>query len=419
MKITYLIIVLIIAALSLSFALPWSASVFQTNKLQLTWESGEDVVAYELEVMTKPYQPNDSVPAEDIVYHTTDIFTPGIELDLNQLTLQPIDKAYYRVRPLDLNKQPLSNFSEPMPLSSGQLHPTKPQPTALFHTNRPAPLYPTYSWIPVLGAEHYIVEVTNGPPENPNGIRPSINRVRSYSMDKGFDCYDTHAYVEKGTYYWRVIALNRYYLPIGTYSDAIPFHVSVKHYRWAVFGDSITHGGGAVSNPPSDIRFDYSSYIPYEVKNLGRSGDSVESMVERFDSDVLPFQPKYLFILGSANSIRGGTKAEDVIEQFQKLINKCEQNGITPIFLTIPPINPDRIERVLNKPSAEDWQNQTALVNTFLKKQPYVIDINPLLSDDKGFLPTKYSQDGVHPDISGKKVIAEAVINFLRTFDGS
>lgn len=417
MKVNKFIILLIIVTLLLSFTLTSNAFLVQTNKIHLAWKNSEDVVAYEMEVMTKPYKPNDSVPAKDVVYHTVDIFTPGIELDLNQLTIQPIDKIYYRVRPLDLNRKPLAIFSEPMPLSSGQLNPTKPQPTALFNTNRPVPLYPTYAWIPVLGAKHYVVEVTKGAPENPNGMIPSIKRVRSYTVDEGFDCYDTHAYVEEGTYYWRVMALNSYYYPIGTYSDAIPFHVSVKHYTWAVFGDSITHGGGAVSNPPSDIRFDYSSYIPYEIKNLGKSGDSVESLVERFNSDVLPFHPKYLFILESGNSIRDGTKAEDVIEQFQRLLNKCEKNDITPIFLTIPPINPDRIEQVFHRPSANDWQNQTDIVNTFLKKQQYVIDVNPLLSDNRGFLPTMYSQDGLHPDISGKKVMADAVIRFLHSVD--
>lgn len=423
MKVDKFIILLIIAILLLSFTLPLNSSLpastdlVQTSKIFLAWKNSEDVVAYEMEVMTKPYKPNDLVPAEDVVYHTVDIFTPGIELDLNQLNNQHVDKTYYRVRPLDLNRKPLAFFSEPILLASGQLNPTKPQPTALFNTNRPVPLYPTYSWIPVLGAKHYIVEVTKGAPENPNGISPSIQQVRSYTVDEGFDCYDTHAYVEEGTYYWRVIALDSSYSPIGTYSDAIPFHVSVKHYTWAVFGDSITHGGGAVSNPPSDIRFDYSSYIPYEIKNLGRSGDSVELLVERFNNDVLPFQPKYLFILESGNSIRDGMKADDVIKQFQRLIKKCETNDITPIFLTIPPINPDRIEQVFHKPSANDWQNQTDIVNTFLKKQQYVIDINPALSDNSGLLPTMYSQDGLHPDISGKKLMADAVNRFLLTFD--
>lgn len=426
MKVNKFTILVIILTMLLSFTLLSNFSstsktvtlpLAKGNKIHLAWESGEDVVAYEMDIMTKPYKPNDVVPVEDILYHTVDIFTPGIELDLDQLAIPHLEQTYYRVRPLDLDRKPIGNFSEPMPLTSGQLNPAKPQPTALFNTNRPAPLYPTYSWIPVLGASHYLVEITKGAPENPNGWAPSAKQVRSYTLDGGFDYYDSHAYVEEGTYYWRVIALDSSHSPIGTYSDAIPFQVSVKQYTWAVFGDSITHGGGAVSNPPSDSRFDYSSYLPYEVKNLGRSGDSVESLVERFDSDVLPFQPTYLFILGGGNSIRDGKKAVDVIGEFQKLINKCDKNHITPIFLTIPPINPDRIERVFHKPSVDDWQSQIDMVNTFLKKQSYVIDVNPLLRDDRGFLAVSYSQDGLHPDISGKKVIADAVLKFLHTFN--
>jgi lysophospholipase L1-like esterase len=416
-KIFSSITLLLILSVTLHSAIPSSAAVAPVKKLYLSWKNSEDAVAYEMEIMTKPYQPNESGPSQDIIYHTVYIFNPGVELDLTPFTIQQLDKTYFRVRPLDLDKNPLADFSEPLALSKGKLHPSKPQPTALFPANHPAPLYPTYSWIPVLGAEHYIVEITKGAPENPNGISPSTKQVRSYTIDAGFDCYDTHAYIEEDIYYWRVLALNKYYYPIGTYSDAIPFHVSLKPYTWAVFGDSITHGGGAISNPPSDVRFDYSSYLPYEVKNLGRSGDSIQTMVERFDSDVLPFQPKYLFILASGNSIRSGTKAEELINQFQILIHKCEQNEITPIFLTIPPINPDRIKRVLNNSSTEDWQQQTATVNAFLKKQPYVVDINSLLSDERGYLPIMYSQDGLHPDISGKKVMAAAVMAFLRTFD--
>jgi lysophospholipase L1-like esterase len=71
--------------------------------------------------------------------------------------------------------------------------------------------------------------------------------------------------------------------------------------------------------------------------------------------------------------------------------------------------------RVLNNSSVEDWQQQLAIVNAFLKTQQNVVDINPLLSDNKGYLPIMYAQDGLHPDISGKKVMADAVIRFLRT----
>ena len=63
------------------------------------------------------------------------------------------------------------------------INPLKPQPTAFFDNHRPVPLYPVYSWIPVLGAAGYEVEITNQWPENPNGTKPSQYRIRSYVVD--------------------------------------------------------------------------------------------------------------------------------------------------------------------------------------------------------------------------------------------
>ena len=277
------------------------------------------------------------------------------------------------------------------------------------------PLYPVYSWIPVLGATGYDVEITNQWPENPNGTEPSQYRIRFYSVDEGFDWYDPHAYTESGTFYWRVIALNAQGAPIGVYSDGIPFRVKTDNTRWAVFGDSITHGGGAISNPPSDERFDYSSYLPLYIRNLGKSGDTAEMMVDRFDTDVLPFKPQYMFILGGSNSIRGGVSGESVIASLQAIKEKCGDNNITPIFLTLPPVNPERIQRVFNQPTAENWQEELNKVNDFIRNQPNAIEIYSLLVDERGFLPVEYAEDGLHPDISGKKIMARSINAFLKT----
>ncbi|MPL68027.1 hypothetical protein SDC9_13731 [bioreactor metagenome] len=391
----------------------FTTSVYaETGKVQLVWRNAQDAVMYELEIADGLIHGPKEAPEEKVVYTTTAIYTPGVEISLAELDGQDINQLYYRVRPLDLEKNPVGSFSKPMAVSKGIFNPEKPTPT-VSQKKRPSLLYPVYSWIPVLGAERYEIEVTSRVPENPNGTEPSQFRVRSYSMDSGFDYYDYEAFREAGRYYWRVIAYDSENQPIGTYSNAVRFKVNTTGYRWATFGDSITHGGGAVSNPPSDERFDYSYYLPFTVKNLGRSGDTAAMLVERFDNDVLPFQPKYLFILGGSNSIRGGASGEEVIDSLSTIKQKCQDNGIVPIFLTLPPVNPERIELVFNQPTADNWQEELAKVNEFLRTQEYVIDIYPVLADENGLLPVKYAQDGLHPDISGKKVIAAQVNEFL------
>jgi lysophospholipase L1-like esterase len=386
------------------------------GKVQLLWDSAEDAVMYELEIASVPIRRDQPAPQDKILYRTTEVYAPGVEVDLNLFGGRNPNRLYYRVRPLDLDKNPVGQFSAPVALARGNFNTVKPAPTP-YPARKPALLYPVYSWIPVLGAERYEVEVTGRVPENPNGTAASAYRIRSYSIDApAFDCYDTHAYNETGTYYWRVIALGGDGQPLGGYSDAVPFKVQTGNYKWAVFGDSITHGGGAISNPPSDSRFDYSSYLPFPVKNLGRSGDTAAALAERFDSDVVPFHPQYMLILGGSNSIRGGTSAEEVIDSLEVIKQKCAANGITPIFLTLPPINPERIQRVFNEPTAENWRQELAKVNDYIKTQPYFVDVYPYLADARGILPVQYSQDGLHADISGKKIMAREVKKFLNKY---
>ncbi|WP_245867642.1 hypothetical protein SPSIL_013210 [Sporomusa silvacetica DSM 10669] len=386
----------------------------QAGKIECLWPNAEDAVMYELEVATVAVNEDVRAIPKQVVYTTTSIFTAGVQLPLSLFEGQDLKKLYFRARPLDLDKNPVGSFSKPEVLSKMSLNPSKPTPTALY-TDRPLPLYPVYSWIPVEGATKYEIEITDQWPESPNGTEPSKHRIRSYSLQQqGFDFYDPEPLINEGIYYWRVLAYDKDNRPIGLYSDPALLKVKTGSYEWATFGDSITHGGGAISNPPSDARFDYSIYLPYKVKNLGKSGDTAETLEERFDQEVLPFKPKYLLIMGGSNSIRGGTSASDVIESLSAISKKCQNNNIRPIFLTLPPINPDRIQRVFNEETIPNWKTELAKVNAFIKKQPDYVDIYPSLVDEQGLLPVKYAQDGLHLDISGKKIIGHKVSDYIK-----
>lgn len=385
------------------------------DKILLTWSPLDNVVAYEVEVASVPVRNNrEPAPAGKVAYDTTQVAAPGVEIYRNQFDGSMVDRLYYRVRPLGLDKRPLGPFSEPRRLAEGTVNPSRPYTTVTI-TGRPALLYPAYSWIPVLGASRYKVEVLTRPPDNPSGPAAAASIVNTYVVEgwNQFDCYDFYPYVDPGTYYWRVLALDEGNNPVGGYSLAAPFTVLPGPYRFAALGDSITHGGGAVSSPPSDRRYDYTSYLPFPVKNLGRSGDTIETTVERFEHDVLPFKPRYLFILAGSNSLRGGTSAEDIIAGLETLKEKCQANGITPIFLTLPPINPAQISEVFSEETAEGWQERLAVVNAFIRKQNQVVDIAPLLTDEHGLLPVPYATDGLHYDIPGKRIIAREVLRYV------
>ena len=71
---------------------------------------------------------------------------------------------------------------------------------------------------------------------------------------------------------------------------------------------------------------------------------------------------------------------------------------------------------MFNQPTADNWQAELQQVNAYVKRQPYYVDIYASLADEQGLLPVKYAQDGLHPDISGKKVMARAVQAFLKKY---
>ena len=91
------------------------------------------------------------------------------------------------------------------------------------------------------------------------------------------------------------------------------------HVYAAALGDSITHGGGAISSSPAFLEYSYTTYLSFECLNLGRSGDTSHTTLERFDQDVLPLHPANLLILTGSNSLRADTPAQEIIKDLDAI----------------------------------------------------------------------------------------------------
>lgn len=377
----------------------------------LTWTVVPGAVFYEFELLNKlPENPNGTEPSAYQVFSTKEVFTNGFNMDFSQYSGS---LYYWRVRALDYDGNPLGVFSDAAPVYIDHSLESllKPLANVEFNTGgMSTPLYPVYSWIPVTGATSYEVEVTNAEPENSNGIEPSPFRIWSKEADNSTDCYDDQPRIVPGTYFWRVRGLDQNGQPIGVYSDAKKFVVDHSKGNYsATFGDSITHGGGAISYSPADWEYDFQTYLSFPNVNLGKSGDTSETMVERFDRDVLPFHPKYLLILGGTNSLRGGTPANQVIKDLATIRDKCLLYGIRPIFMTLPPINPAAIYRAFSEETTPNWRESFDQVNNFIRQQQYFIDLDPYFANADRELPDYYAIDGLHPDIEGKKLMAQII----------
>lgn len=375
------------------------------KKIRLVWEPIPDAVAYQIVFRNEQDEISDEASLTDIIF-PKEIYTPGVELDLSLLPKG--ETIWWQVRALNLDREPISGFTAAQEVAAGEIDPVAPYITAHLNALPRLPLYPVYAWIPVLGAEAYEVQIFSG--QIQSGTLKKSYVIKGASS---FDYYDTDAFTTASDYWWRVIALDAKGQAVGTWSEAQPFTVQREGNNVAALGDSVTHGGGAISNPPSDPVYDWTSYVGLPVKNLGRSGDTASTILARFGEEVLPFRPRILVVMGGINDIRAGTPASEVISNLSQIGEQCRENKITPVFLTLTPVNPALIKRAFNEDTSDNWQEEWHKVNEWIRDQAYYVDIAPLFTTPEGVMPAHYATDGLHPDSKGKALIGQAVGQWL------
>ncbi len=388
----------------------------------LNWQEIPGAVMYELIVK--------DADTQEVVFKKYDVYAAGYQLDSNQVDLTK--NLLWQVRGLNYAKVPVSDYSEARFMQKGDLFATDWQQkittdtadfskrnhntclvesdvdvaplklTTDFAEMDYMPVYPVYSWVPVKNVDHYVINVFQADGQKIESLTANANSM---------DYYDERAYTVAGKYYFNVQAYDNNNRKIAESLNSY-FTVTDKA-NIAALGDSITHGGGAVSTPPSATLYNWETYAGIPVLNIGFSGNLTSNMLSRFDHDVLPFKPRALVIMGGVNDIRTGIKAGTVINNLSAIKEKCYKNHIVPIFLTVTPINPPKMKTVAHLDVPSGWQAERESVNKWIKSQDYFVDVAVDMVDDRGYLSDNLTTDGLHPDYEGKKHIGEAVGNYI------
>ena len=383
----------------------------------LLWHSMPNAVLYEVEILSAPpaQEGGTALSPQNHLTSTRSVFTNGWQADLR--AYRSYKKLYWRVRALGLKHEPLGEFSEAQPLyldESAEI-PNHPIPNTFDQvTNFRQPLYPVYQWIPLNGVTRYEVELLTEPPAQPNGTLADPQRAWAQTINDTNSIYDEYARLYAGGYYWRVRGIDNENTTVGTWSDLASFTVDSlddRHVYAVALGDSITHGGGAISSSPAFLEYSYTTYLTFDCINLGRSGDTAHSTLERFEQDVVPLHPANVLIMTGSNSLRAiGVTAQDIIDDLDELQKKCLAHNMRPIFLTLLPLNPERITLAFHSETDRSWYWKLQVVNTWIRTQAFYVDIEPYFYDtQKHILNPLLSTDGLHPDIDGKRMMAEAI----------
>ena len=386
----------------------------------LVWHIIPNAVCYELELLSAPPEVEGGITHSEN-YHlesTARIYTNGYQADLRELFYKH-EKIYWRVRALGLHKEPIGEFSiaELIYVDETLTPPNCPLINNFdFIDYKPLPIYPAYSWIPIHDAAQYEVELLNHPPKIENDVEPSADSLWRQKTADQSSLYDEYSRPYAGPYYWRVRGLDAENNPVGTWSDSEKFIVEdyTKGVYAAILGDSVAHGGGAVSYSPRALEYSYATYLDFPAINLSRSGDTVKTSLERLKNDVLLFKPKNLIISTGTNCLRDASiTVESIIDDFSKINKICQENNIRPIFLTLMPINPKNIYYIFRTETDENWHEKLIAVNKFIRQQEFYIDLEPYFYDEAGELSARFAIDGMHPDLRGKMLMGE-IINLNR-----
>ena len=378
-----------------------AAQAAQPTSALVRWQPYAGAVRYVARILRKaPDGKMTTVFTKDYIY------TTGVYLSL--VGYGAAEDLYWTVQPLDYYGKPIASASDPHPLATEESAAKAPVLTTEFDRMPYALLYPVYSWIPLPGQKHHEVEIYR---------RTGSTDVYVHTLRGGeYDAYDDMAFRTPGHYVFRVRGLTAAGAPASDWSDYRSFDV-VDRAPIAAFGDSITHGGGAISLPPSYLLYNWETYCNIPVKNLGHSGDTTGDMLARFDQDVLPFAPRVLIIMGGVNDFRTGIYGAQSVRNLTALRDKCKAYGITPIFLTATPIHPALMTSRLNiaAPPADWWEHRD-YINNWIMQQEYSIDVATVISNANGELEEAYTTDGLHPDFVAKRYIGQMVESYLRMY---
>jgi len=168
--------------------------------------------------------------------------------------------------------------------------------------------------------------------------------------------------------------------------------------RIVFMGNSITEGWLNV-NPEF---FRGKPYI-----DRGISGQTTPQMLIRFKPDVVNLKPAVVIINAGVNDIAGNTgpsTLEMIEDNISSMAEIAKANGIKVIIASVLPAfefpwNPGKkpAEKIV---ALNEWLKNYASKNNFT-----YLDYFSAMADERKGLPSKYSADGVHPNIDGYKIM--------------
>jgi lysophospholipase L1-like esterase len=155
---------------------------------------------------------------------------------------------------------------------------------------------------------------------------------------------------------------------------------------------------------------DYFPGKPYI--NRGIDGQTTPQMLVRFHQDVIDLHPTVLVVLAGTNDVAGVTgpsRNEDIEANYASMAELARLHHIHVVFASLLPVNnytDDAKESFALRPHERILALNAWLKNYCANNGFVYLDYFSAMVDDKGMLKRALSDEGLHPNASGYKIMA-------------
>ena len=155
---------------------------------------------------------------------------------------------------------------------------------------------------------------------------------------------------------------------------------------------------------------DYFPGKPYI--NRGVDGQSTPEMLVRFRQDVIDLHPKVLVVLAGTNDVAGvtgRTRNEDIEANYASMAELARVHSIRVVFASLLPVydyTQESKESFALRPRERILVLNRWLKDYCAKNGLVYLDYFSAVDDDKGMLRRDLSDDGLHPNTAGYKIMA-------------
>jgi lysophospholipase L1-like esterase len=188
---------------------------------------------------------------------------------------------------------------------------------------------------------------------------------------------------------------------------------------FVALGDSLTVGFQSPSSmAPNGVETPYTQWLEKKVReklrgmgrnmdalivNAGVNGDGTDGMGWRFAKDVAAERPNYVIVWAGLNDLFAGSGSSEVFKSIVELYGRCHDIGASPIGCTLTPVEePDQVNEAIVALNG-------LIKGHCLEEGIPLVDLYSTTKDASGRLRRELSNDGVHLNTEGYRLVAEII----------